>query len=305
MRRMRGFTLIELLVVIAIIALLIGILLPALGQARKAAWLSVSLSNMRQLTAGAESYRYDNNGYMPLTLTYKRGISNSAIPGNPPNQGALEGWCTWSWGGKNCNTWWAGKAFDVEAADRPINGWVYPDLNWEAPPRPALMAANAPEREAAQAAVFKDPSDKITYQPAWPNPTVDRSSYDDVGTSYHFNVKWWDQLTGLGFEKRFHAGTQRMKVADAFNPGTFIWVHDQTADLVANASSYDYQFINGYGHINKSVSAFLDGHADYIQLVARRFRDPEPKPVAGDPNPTDASPDTYSFIFDSLKPPTP
>ena len=60
--RHRGFTLIELLVVIAVIALLIGILLPALGAARKAGRLAVCNSNLRQFGIANAAYAADHEG---------------------------------------------------------------------------------------------------------------------------------------------------------------------------------------------------------------------------------------------------
>ncbi len=73
--RPAGFTLIELLVVISIIALLIGILLPALGAARGTARSAVCLSNVRQAGIGVNIYFSDNSGWIPGPNTSGYGIA--------------------------------------------------------------------------------------------------------------------------------------------------------------------------------------------------------------------------------------
>ncbi len=55
----KGFTIIELLVVVSIIALLVGMLLPAIGKARETARVNVSKNNMRQLGVAHKTYAAD------------------------------------------------------------------------------------------------------------------------------------------------------------------------------------------------------------------------------------------------------
>jgi len=64
-----GFTLIELLVVIAIIALLMGILMPALQRVKKQAQGTTCLSNLRQIGVAASLYAQDNEWYIPRGST--------------------------------------------------------------------------------------------------------------------------------------------------------------------------------------------------------------------------------------------
>jgi prepilin-type N-terminal cleavage/methylation domain-containing protein/prepilin-type processing-associated H-X9-DG protein len=71
MKKQNGFTLIELLVVVAIIAVLISMLLPALGQAREAAKSTVCSSNLRGIGGAMNKYAMENNDYFPLGFNVK------------------------------------------------------------------------------------------------------------------------------------------------------------------------------------------------------------------------------------------
>ncbi len=81
MTRRSGFTLIELLVVISIIALLVGILLPALGAARRSAQRLHDLSNLRQFNVAHTTWAVDHKGKLPRASSY------NATPSSP-----LNGW---------------------------------------------------------------------------------------------------------------------------------------------------------------------------------------------------------------------
>lgn len=275
----RGFTLIELVLVAAICGVLAMLLLPAMKQRWNADAQKISINNVRQILAACAEYRLDHAGRVPM-----RGCAYS-------NGQITTGWDTWNFAGKNCDSWWLsgyGGAFDESAYSRFLNPYLQANV---APIPPLYVNTTTPlgwtfndgmptlaQRQSFGVKVCRSPGDIATRQRNWPLETPGISCYNDIGTSYHLNMVWWDQpgAPSGSFTTRYDAGTQ----AISRNPGAlggrapsdFVWITDQVGTMVP--SFFSGAFPGEFGGDNMSVVGFLDGRAGYIPLVTSSLSGP-------------------------------
>jgi prepilin-type N-terminal cleavage/methylation domain-containing protein len=162
-RTLRAFTLIELLVVIAVIAMLLGLLLPALGAARLHARSAACGGRLQQLGVALSLYLNDYDSTLPQIRGPLPGGGEAVI-------GAL-------FGGKKGRLPFYG-INEIGPERRPLNAYIHTS------PVPADS-----EGENVELEVFRSPADRGATQTGVPIPGLDRtdSMYDLVGSSYTLN----------------------------------------------------------------------------------------------------------------------
>jgi hypothetical protein len=253
--------LIELLVVVAIIALLISILLPSLSEAKEQAKVAKCLANMKGLMTATIMYFNEYNEEFPFMVVA---------------QGGWLGILETAYGGKTSDEYWKtvnDGVFYIEARDRPMNdyllgGEVEPDL------KDGSRVIARTEVPAVQC-----PSDTVCHQRMWQEHNADpteMSSYDDVGSSYLYNLAalqdtsvsenqlWQNQ--GAGWVE-----LGRKLVRDVSSSAAAEFVMYMEDPMQYGLSSDNVPQMGSHGKLNKHSGGFLDGHAEHRLMDTRQW----------------------------------
>lgn len=252
----RGFTKTELLAAAATLGVVSCVVLAGDGWTQTQFKLNASLCNLAQIGKAIGQYQHDNANHVPDASVYDL-------------SGSFTGWTSWTWGGKNCSTFWGTNVSfaDVYASKRTLNHYVHPDRTF-----PPLKSHSDPDRALAKAEGFFDAADALGHQESWPQSNKNGlSCYDDVGTSYMTEMVWFRQIEavtpGHDWFKTMKEGQRRLAVTQGVDPARFVLMADEFADLVLYQGSTTAKVTANHGAINKADGVFYDGHAALIEFL--------------------------------------
>lgn len=273
-RGVRGVALADVVVVTVAGVLIVPLLLAVVRDANQQAGVAKCLSNLRLNMRATSMYLEDYDNDFPFFVI------------NTQGQMTTQGVCTWSHGGKTSSDYWLqlyNGLFSCVARFRPLNPYL---LGGEVEPD-VMQGPQIVKRTPVPPA--ECPADRFTYQRAFMQPELKPliSTYDDVGTSYQWNlhaisdVNWARPSGGYTDNPWDGPGTWRERgallvrdVLDAraetftfYIEGPMNWAH-------GNPTNRLLEVVGNHGEFGKHSCGYLDGHADYIYRNTRGWCGP-------------------------------
>jgi prepilin-type N-terminal cleavage/methylation domain-containing protein/prepilin-type processing-associated H-X9-DG protein len=266
-----GFTLVELLVVIGIIALLIGILLPALNKAREAARQVKCLSNMRQIAQATIQYTLANKGVMPA-----RG--GGGVTWHDPANKANGAW-----------DWIAWQRVIDPVTNGPGNG-----EDQKITDSALAKYLGGTKSEGTLDQVFRCPSDNLDQRP---NHLTGPDKYYRYSYGANTFVMSKDKSNIVKLSKVHNTSERILIVCEDektlddgnFNPQTDAWVTGGRINAVADRHSMKRKALNstamnGQGNEDaRGNVAFCDGHGEFFSRKDALRQKYTGNPVADNP----------------------
>lgn len=241
-----GFTLIELLVVIAIIAILAGMLLPALSKAKAKATGIACLNNLKQMVTAATVYATDFNDNWPLNNEGDPALNLANPPANYYAQ-----------------VWVEGREGSNLTDEKTALGMISP--------RVSLLASYLPAKES-----FRCPGDKKARtingkRIYWPR-------------SYGMNAYvGWDQpaYNNMPDDKKYTVFRKTSSSGASSDIFIFGEIHPDSICrpmFGINMDSQALYHVPGNYHGQVSTFSFVDGHAESHRWGDALFNNPKPAP---------------------------